>query len=375
MALNSLAKFLSIAVIVSLIFPATALGFSNGNSGNNAPPVTPTPSVAGYEGTLYTGQFHNHASSYLDDGAGTISENINWMISTASPRLDFGGLAPHNHMLTSPNMLAYWSEMRAFNSPTFSAVPGQEWSSLSTSGHVNVFLGHERCTVANGDIPGFYTWLNTSGGYGSFNHPWDTGGSSMNNWQYYPSVDKPGNFAGKMVMMEMKQAAGDASALQKYIDALNKTWHIGISVSDDTHNGDPGDRFVNHPRTGMWLNSLSEASIEKSFQELRFFASQLQGGYIDLQAGNYTMGDIFQGTNSTVLYALVNPAFTYSSVNIYIDGLNYPMTKVDSDHYSYTIPAGANHYYFVLAKETATGAYVVSSPMWSPGGGSPPDPP
>jgi hypothetical protein len=378
METNSFPRFLSIAIILSLIFPMLVLGIENDQTEQNALPITPETNVAGYEGTLYNGQIHNHATSYSDDAtAGTIAQDMVYMSSTATPRLDFGGLTPHNHMLTSPNMLTYWSEMRAFNSPTFTALPGQEWSSLSTSNHVNILLSDERCAVANGDIPGFYSWLNNSGGYGSFNHPWDSGGSDMNNWEYYPFQDKPGNFNGKMVMMEMKQTAGDATAFADYTEALGKGWHIGIAVSDDDHLGVPGDKYANNPRTGMWLNSLNEASIETALQNLRFFGSQLQGGYIDLKAGNYTMGDIFQGTNSTVLYAMLNSSFTYSTVEIFIDGVSYPMSMIDSGHYSYTIQAGASHYYFVRARETATGAYIISSPMWSSTGGStpPPQPP
>jgi hypothetical protein len=333
--------------------------------------------VAGYEGTLYTGQLHNHASSYGDDGLNTASQNMNYMLGTATPPLKFGGLAPHAHMLTSPNMLTYWSEMRASNSPTYAAVPGQEWSSLSTSGHTNVFLAADRCTVANGDIPGFYAWLNTSGGYGSFNHPWDTGGSSMNNWQYYPALDKPGNFDGKMVMMEMKQGSGDSTAFSSYISALNNGWHIGISVSDDDHLGVPGNKYANKPRTGMWLTGLTEAAVETAFQDLRFFGTQMDGGFIDLKAGNYTMGDVFMGSNGTTLTAMLNSSFTYAAVEIFIDGISYPMTQIDSGHYSYTIQAGAKHYYFVRAREWITNAYIISSPMWSGVGGStpPPEPP
>ena len=368
-------RFLSIIVILSLVCPLPILGYGGTPNSASESPVCPELSVAGYDGMLYTGQLHNHAGEWGDDGAETVEYNMEYMKYSASPPFDFGGLAPHSHLLTDSNMLNYWSDMAPYTDAGFVAIPGQEWSSLSTSGHVNVYLGNNRCPAPNGDIPGFYNWLNTSGGYGSFNHPWDSSGSDMNNWQYYQFQDKPGNFAGKMVMMEMKQAAGDESAFDDYTEALGKGWHIGITVNDDTHAADPGDRFANHPRTGMWLDSLSESSVETALQELRFFGTQLVGGYIDLRAETYTMGDIFMGTNSTVLYAMLNPAFTYSSVDIYIDGANYPMAIVDAGHYSYTIQAGASHYYFVRAKETATGAYIISSPMWSGSGGSTPDPP
>lgn len=317
---------------------------------------------------------HNHADAYGDNGTGTIAENLDYMMNNATPSFDFGGLSPHSHMVTSPDMLTYWAEMDAMTNSTFVAVPGQEWSTLSTSNHVNVYLGNERCGVPNGDIPGFYNWLNTSQGYGSFNHPWSSGGSDMNNWEYYPWQDKPGNYSGKMVMMEMKLAAGDGSGFMDYIEALDNGWHIGISVNDDDHGGTPGDKYVNNPRTGMWLDDLTPNSVEMAFRELRFFGSQLEDGYIDLRVDNYTMGDIFAGSNGMELYARLNPNFNYSSVDIYINGTAYAMTQMNTSHYSYTIPAAEDHYYFVRAREDVTGAYIISSPMWSTIGGAGPPP-
>jgi hypothetical protein len=170
---------------------------------------------------------------------------------------------------------------------SFVPVPGQEWSTLSSTNHVNIYYANEKCSVSNGDIPGYYSWLVNSGGYGSFNHPWSSDGNDMNNWQYYPSADKPGNYAGKMVMMEMKQSVGSTSGFADYPEALNNGWHIGITVSDDNHDGNPGNKYTNDPRTGMWLTSLSEAGIKEAFEEIRFFASQDDEGYIDIKAGTY----------------------------------------------------------------------------------------
>jgi len=166
-----------LAAVVLTILIALQPFPANGNTRpGSAPAEKPAPipdNVAGYEGTLYFGQLHDHTAAYGDDGTGTVAQNLNYETRNATPRLDFGGLSPHSHMVTSPDMLTYWSEMRAFDNSTFCAVPGQEWSTLSTSGHCNVYLASERCAVASGDIPGYYAWLNNSGGYCSFNHPWD----------------------------------------------------------------------------------------------------------------------------------------------------------------------------------------------------------
>jgi hypothetical protein len=336
---------------------------------NTAPP--PPSRVAGFEGYLYTGQTHNHAKEYGDDGLNTISSNLNYMKSTATPVFDFGGLTPHNHMVTDANMLTYWNTMNSYTTSTFVTIPGQEWSSTSTSNHVNVFLADARCNVANGDIPGFYSWLQTHGGYATFNHPGY--GNDMSNWQYYASCDKPGNYEGKVVAMEMKQTLGSTSWFSDYTEALGKGWHIGMVNSDDNHEGNPGDKFTNNPRTGMWLSSLTAANIEKALQELRFFGTQVEGAYVDLQVGSYTMGDVFSGTNGMTLTAKLNPGLTYTSVQIYIDGTAYTMSG-SSGTYTYTINAGEKHYYFVRAK-TSSGGYVISSPMWSDTGASPPPPP
>ncbi|MFW9994176.1 MAG: Ig-like domain-containing protein [Candidatus Odinarchaeota archaeon] len=333
---------------------------------------TPPERVAGFEGYLYTGQLHNHAGEYGDDGTGTVEDNMNYMIGSATPVLDFGGLSPHSHMVTAANMLSYWGEMNTFTSSTFVAATGQEWSTLSTSNHVNIYLADDHCGVTNGDIPGFYSWLITSNGYGTFNHPWDSSGNDMNNWEYYASADKPGNYAGKMIAMEMKQGTGVTTSFTDYIEALDNGWHIGITVSDDNHDGNPGDKYSNNPRTGMWIAGLTLADVETAFQELRFFGSQAENGYIDLSAGGYTMGDVFTGTNGMTLTAMLNPSFSYTSVEIYVDGISDSMNSAGSGQYTYTINAAEDHYYFIRA-QTSSGDYIISSPMWSEADNPPPD--
>ena len=63
---------------------------------------------------------------------------------------------------------------------------------------------------------------------------------------------------------------------------------------------------------------------------------------------------------------------SYSSVDVYIDGVAYAMSQFNSSHYTYSINAAEDHYYFIRAL-TSSGAYLTSSPMWSEAGGPPPD--
>lgn len=337
--------------------------------------------VSGYEGLLYTGQLHNHAGEYGDDGTGTVSAMMDYMRYTASPTFDFGGLSPHSHMITPSNYLTYAGIVQGKTvEGTFVGIPGQEWSTLSSTNHVNIYYADEHCSVTNGDIPGYYDWLVDSNGYGSFNHPWDSGGSDMNNWEYYPSADKPGNYAGKMIMMEMKQATGSTTGFADYMEALNKGWHIGITVSDDNHDGDPGDKYDNNPRTGMWLSSLSTTSVKSALANLRFFGSQAENGYIDLKLGSHAMGDIATGLSSSeYLYAKLNPSLSYSEVVLYYQtSSGYSTSSLSSyttGEYRISIDASIDSWYFVRAK-TSSGAYIVSSPIWTDDdGGTPPPPP
>jgi hypothetical protein len=330
--------------------------------------------VAGYEGYLWNGQLHNHAGEYGDDGTGTVAVNLDYAKNTASPKLEFAGLTPHSHMQTNAQWTSYTSAVNAkIISGTFVAIPGAEWGTLSTTNHVNVFYGSSRASSATGDIPAFYNWLASSSGYGSFNHPWDSGGNDMSNWQYYSIADKPGNNAGKMVMMEFKQTLGSSTGFDDYPEALNNGWHIGITVSDDEHSGKPGDKYTNNPRTGMWLTSLSTSAIQTAMQELRFFASQTDTGYIDIKVGSFEMGDIATGLGaSETVSAKLNPSLSYSEVKLfYKSGTTYTsksMTSAGSGVYTVTQACNIDSWFFVRAK-TSSSAYIVSSPIWTSASG------
>jgi hypothetical protein len=324
-------------------------------AGTPAPTVTlpaPVPSAAPLAATarlagnlqVYFGNLHSHTS--YSDGSGTPQDAFRHARDVAD--LDFLAVTEHNHaaaeqgagdradgilIATQPDLYdgeSPTSLRRAATSATadgsFVALYGQEFSTISSGNHVNVFDVRGVIDVANGDFGAlFRSWLpshkDSTGGAAllQFNHPDSSPDENeygrddfASDAEWVSTVDR------QVELMEVFNGPGtkpgeglEPSKFSKqYLRYLNLGFHLGPTGNQDNHHLTWGT--LTEVRTGVVAPALTKADLLAALKARHVYASTDRNlrfvARVIVQNEEHLLGDVIapptSGTPFEISYQL-----------------------------------------------------------------------
>lgn len=286
-------------------------------------------SVARSEDQVYFGLLHGH--THFSDGSGTPEEAFT-MAKEAG--LDFMAITEHNHdqaagqdgVFLTPDLYGTLIQTAREHSVPgeFLAIWGQEFSTISSSNHLQIFYANEICDVESGDMKSLYEeWLPDHGEvpFIQFNHPGvreDQRASTPENERNndYGIDDYEQDFgalvaaAGQHVAL-IELIIGPAFAEPEtgtihhngvhetdYKFYLNQGFRLAPSVGQDNHNKTWGT--ATHARMGIWAEELTHDAIMDAIRARRCYASEDDNAVVSFSINGSPMGSTIPLDSSTV---------------------------------------------------------------------------
>lgn len=391
-------------VLVQGLMPGTAYYFSvfemNGTGCNTNYLINPsstsgttTPVVAYIN---YFGNLHCH-SDYSDGdvdnicpgagsptccyGKGMLANYFSWM-----------GISDHNHnegpVMTPAKYASGVSEASAWNgsNPTFSAMYGMEWGTISTGGHVTIYginqllgwnSGNYDVFVAKGDYNTIFNMVaSTSGAFTTLCHPGSTDFGNLLTLPYNATYDNAiiGTAVKNGPAFSTNTTYTDPSAsfyVTYWNSLLAKGYHLGPTMDMDNHNSATMGKS-NQERTVVLAPSLSPANISEALLNMRFYSTEdynLSVSY-DIN-GIFPLGSIVtQTVNPTINVSTTDGnGETTTGIKIYygISGSGSAptvLTSVSAASLSYTHSFATGTYYYYAEITQADGNKAYTSPIW-----------
>jgi len=273
---------------------------------------------------IYFGNLHAHTS--YSDGSGAPREAFSMAKSAG---LDFFAVTEHNHkdaemgatpdrrdnkLIATQPALYQGADAASLKSAAakaskdgqFIALYGQEFSTISSGNHVNVFDAASVIDAKSGDFADLLDWLkrhpDSAGAIPvvQFNHP--RGGQRFEtdygrvklgpdeNWvaTLGPAVslievlNAPAMEEGGLHRAESKE--------RQYLAYLNVGFRIGPSVGHDNHYKTWGT--ISHARVGVYAASLTKPAILSALRARRTFASEDKNLKVIFRSSGWVMGDV-----------------------------------------------------------------------------------
>lgn len=302
---------------------------------------------------------------------------------------------PHSECLSVAGLTERtWEETRALADEhnadgDFSAIAGFEWSS-PTLGHMNVWFSREFTDPAHtgglGDPDDLASFAAAEGfplspevieGLRSLVEATPAAGIGMQAWYDWLKADPdaavlgggsdaifgfnhPGREAGRFgefvhdpdlvercVSMELFNKTSDylfelvdQGRPSPLVACLDAGWRPGILGTSDYHGtdwGTPDDRG----RAGMYVTSLSRATIREAMEARRFYATRLKGIRFDAAANGVRMGMTLGHTTGVIRFAVDidrGPAWHGKPLNIQVL-TSGPLTPTVLDNVEVTVPS------------------------------------
>ena len=275
---------------------------------------------------VFFGNLHSHTS--YSDGSGKPAAAYKHARDVA--HVDFLAITEHNHaqaeqgatpdrqdgILIAKNHDLYSgsssssliSAAHAANKDgSFVAIYGQEFSSISSGNHVNVFEIPDVITVPNGAFDQLVSMLETVRDSRNkqpilqFNHP---GLNDKNPAKDYGEddfaspvewVDKVGKFARTIAILngphDVKTAGNrpPSSLESQYLHYLQLGFHVAPVADQDNHYQTWGDATV--ARTGVIAPALTKADILDAIDQRHVYATEDKNLRIVFKVGDHLMGD------------------------------------------------------------------------------------
>jgi hypothetical protein len=389
------------------------------------------------------GLLHGHTS--FSDGSGTPAEAYTMARSAG---VDFFAITEHNHaqaeagaeertdgvliatqpgLYTSPTDVTVTphsgvpyqaaSVMQAAKmatTSTFLALYGQEFSTISSGNHVNVFDYPEVLTIANGDFVNFFKTLQARPGppyVVQLNHP-DVHGDQFytgNDPQAVKHAFNDYGFTAFGADYAKMTAAVDPNvrlievlsgpAMHKARDGsfryesneddyyfyLVQGFHVSPSAGQDNHYKTWGT--ITDARTGAYVTSLSKDALLQAFRENRTFATEDQDLQLSISVNGADMGSaisVAQDKPLAISVSVIDPSDSSKAATIeLIQGVVAPAAKATlvewkpADHIvglldvtangTATFPgfvaSGAPEFFYARVKQ-ADGDRAWSGPIW-----------
>lgn len=275
---------------------------------------------------IYYGNLHAH-SSYSDgnkDNA-NLTPADDYLFAKNSLCLDFLGISEHNHYTASNNpgmLLSKYqlgvNQANTFtaNNPSFLALYGMEWGTLTNGGHVLVYgidslMGWE--TINGNPNYNIYVpqndYLSNVGLFRKINQFWNNNAFAT---LAHPSWSDFGNLANIAYSSRADSAvvgialeSGPAfstninysepgssmSYLPYYQQLLAKGYHVGPTIDHDNHNTTFGRTAFT--RTAVIAPNNTKTAFLTSMKNRRFYATQNCNTKVEFAIYGQTMGSIF----------------------------------------------------------------------------------
>lgn len=288
---------------------------------------SPLP-VAGAASSIQTaraffGNLHSHTS--FSDGSGTPEEAYRFARDDSNARLDFLALTEHNHAeaLGSDNRgigtdatlykgprsdALILSAQRMTEDNRFVALYGQEFSTISSGNHVNVFDVGEVINVGKGRFDLLLTFLATNrDSFGQpavvmLNHPKNTltldakeygrdDFASLDEWvrrmgaqvRLIQMINGPGQAAGE----NLNPARPDEDAFFKY---LNLGFKVAPTADQDNHQKNWG--AATPARTAIVATSLTKSSVLDALRRRHVYATEDRNLSVIIKVNGRLCGDV-----------------------------------------------------------------------------------
>ncbi|MEQ8764383.1 MAG: S1/P1 nuclease [Planctomycetota bacterium] len=258
--------------------------------------------------SIYFGNLHSHTS--FSDGSGTPEQAYLHARDVAG--LDFLAVTEHNHdraewgarerrdgILIATNPLLYEGPLpdavipvanRLTEVGRFVALYGQEFSTIGSGNHVNVFDIPEVIDVESGDFQALLQWLDTrpdSHGMAAlmqFNHPWSSSSPASAEYgfddfgsqdQWVRALDDRVQLIELINGPAMATTGGHRPAdvrERDYLDYLDRGFHLAPTANQDNHYFTWGS--TTDARTGVIASELSKAALLAALRQRHVFASE-----------------------------------------------------------------------------------------------------
>lgn len=368
----------------------------------------------------FYGLLHGHTS--YSDGSGTPDEAFQMARDSGC---DFFAITEHNHSEAGGNdgvslTPALYNRLKASagthtENGRFVALYGQEFSTISSGNHVNIFNASEICRVPSGDFRMLYeTWLPAHPEVPliQFNHP--DYRQDLHNASEKPKARKNDyglddyneSFShlvaasdGKVALIEMiigpafnrgtTKQHRHGSHERDYLFYLNQGYTLGPSVGQDNHNKNWGTSTK--ARLGIWATELTKDSVYESLTSMRCFASEDENVRVKFLVNGRWMGEtvpVQPGASVELKIDIADPnesSAEYQVVIYYDDGPNgSEAQKVAEDTLNGDGSLTLTHvpvvrsYYFAKITQKSTveneSDDIWTSPVWIAGAGEPDHP-
>lgn len=389
-----------------------------------------------------------HAHTYFSDGSGTPTQAF---ARARSKGVDFFAVTPHNHskaemgakertdgvlIATTPSLYnattpvtvtrelangtnrtvtvsSLISAAKQSTTLSFIALYGQEFSTISSGNHVNVFGVPDVLTVANGDYEGLFEELDrlTRSGLAApvvqLNHPSvskDLFSKSADNKFNDYGFDDYGEDFKKLVdasdryvaLIEILSGpAMNQSSLARYSYSreqherdyyyyLCQGFHISPSVGHDNHYPTWGD--ATPARMGVWTSDRTSAGLYRAMHENRTFATEDPELRVQLTIDGQQMGSTLTkpaGSTLQLWVSVTDPEEDSDYEVVLIHGVVKPQTKAtleklhpDDGEVDRVLATGGTvdlnprtvgpepEFYYIRVKQKSDGDVAWSAPIW-----------
>ncbi len=369
----------------------------NSNYLSTPMPVTnaTTMSVPAY--TNYFGNLHAH-SDYSDGDVDNICNGANsptccYSDASSAMYFDYMGISDHNHnegpVMTPAKYASGLNEATAYmvSNPSFVAMYGMEWGTISTGGHINVYginqllgwnTGNYNVYVAKGDYNTVFNMVaSTPNAFATLCHPNATDFNNLKSNPYNATFDNAivGVAVKNGPAFSTNTTYTDPAAsntVSYFKDMLAKGYHLGPLADMDNHNSATMGK-ANQGRTVVLATARTKAAILDGILNMRFYATEDFNFQIAFNAnGNLPMGSIVVQT--------VNPTFTITSsdpdgetttqIRLWygVPGSNLTPTvlasNTNSSSLTFTHSFGTGTYYYYAEITQADGNVAWTSPIW-----------
>ena len=291
-------------------------------------PFTATPAAKSFSAPfqperVFFGNLHSHTS--FSDGSGTPAEAYGHARDDQDARLDFMALTEHNHAEAlgsdgigigtnaalykgSDNNSLISTASRMTQDGRFVALHGQEFSTISSGNHVNVFDIGEVITVQKGRFDLLLDFLannrDTSGQLAviMLNHPKDTleveakeygrdDFGDFSNWvkrmgvqtRFIQIINGPGQSPGD----NQQSARPDEKAFLKY---LNIGFKVAPTADQDNHHKNWGS--ATPARTAIVATSLTKTNVLDALRRRHVYATEDKNLSVIIKVNGRLCGDV-----------------------------------------------------------------------------------
>lgn len=369
----------------------------NSNYLTSAMPTASGTTISVPTYTQYFGNLHAH-SDYSDgdidnvcNGAG--SPTCCFTDASAAMHFDFMGISDHNHnegpVMTPAKYASGLAEANSYmvTNPSFVALYGMEWGTISTGGHVNVYgvnqllgwnTGNYDVYVAKGDYNSVFNMVAaTPNAFATLCHPNSTDFGNIRAAAYNATYDNAivGVAVKNGPAFSTNTSYTDPAAsntVSYFKDMLAKGYHLGPLSDMDNHNSATMGK-ANQGRTVVLATARTKAAIWDAILNMRFYATEDFDIQVTFNAnGNLPMGSIVVQT--------VNPTFTVNTsdpdgelvtqIRLFygVPGSNLTPTvltsNTNSSSLTFTHSFGTGTYYYYAEITQADGNVTWTSPIW-----------